>query len=133
MIRSAIIGLSVLLACCKGKEPPRNAAADFWRSDPDTDAQAALARGDSQFIVFVLPDSSMFVLQANLNLELNPDHDLRNVFARDLGMDSVYIEAHRDSIWHYVDTYNKRMLRVRILPAICGPGDTDSLCVKAAS
>jgi hypothetical protein len=138
MLRSGriarVVGVVLLLAALGCSPSARTGfSSTFWRGDGTADAKAALARGDSQYVMLHLPDSSRIFLSptvGNVELDMNA---IRHVQLRDLGIDTSSFVAHKDSITQYLQAYNFRMLRVRILQAICGPGDKDSVCADAAS
>jgi hypothetical protein len=128
-----VMALWTAFACA----PARSSGAVsevFWRSDGTLAAKAALARGDSQFIVLHVDDTkTIFMRPSDLTgMELRAA-DLREVRLADLGLDNESFALHRDSIIEYLYKYDDRMLLIRYRQAICQPGDTDSLCVDAAS
>ena len=80
-----------------------------------------------------LPDSSWIFIDPLLgNLELDMDA-IRHVSAKDLGYDQEYLALHGDSVTTYLYGYNGRMIRVRMMQAVCEPGDQDTFCLDAAS
>ena len=131
---AAIVGiLALVLICCAPSQGERPLSQAFWRGNGTQDAKAALARGDSQYIMLHLPDSSRVFLDSawgNIELDLNA---IRHVTAADLGFDRAYLAAHGDSITTYLHDYNGRMVKVRIMQAMCEPGDQDTFCLDAAS
>lgn len=112
--------VALMTGACSPKQQSNQSATTgpIWRTNPEAQVRAALARGDSQMLMIHTFGDSALGLCEEVGIGMNPDKDLRQLQLSDLGIDSISYASHQDSLLLYIDAYNRMMLSVKIASAV---------------